>query len=100
MSESENYMQLPDEQRRNEIFAELEAVRQRIRRRTPELTAEDAYRLAGFSEEVIGETIEYDENIARAKYKTVTKRSRLSPNNQHGYLTLSEVLHYKNRERP
>jgi PHD/YefM family antitoxin component YafN of YafNO toxin-antitoxin module len=59
--------QLREEQRRREIYAELDAPRQKIRERTPELTAEDAYRLAGFSEEVIRETMEYDEKIARGE---------------------------------
>jgi prevent-host-death family protein len=59
--------QLREEQRRREIFAEIDALRQKIRERTPVLTAEDAYRLAGFSEEVIRETLEYDEKIARGE---------------------------------
>ena len=66
-SEYENLMQLREKQRRSEIFEELEGLRQRLRERTPELTAEEAYRLAGFSEEVIRETLEYDEKIARGE---------------------------------
>src|SRR5688500_5867483 len=54
-SEYEYLKQLREDQRRREIFEELDALRKRIRERTPELTAEDTYRLAGFSEEVIRE---------------------------------------------
>lgn len=65
--EYEYLKQLREDQRRREIFEELDALRQRIREHTPDLSAEEAYRLAGFSEEVIRETIEYDEKIARGE---------------------------------
>mgnify|MGYP000026374720 CR=1 FL=1 len=65
--EYEYLKQLREDQRRREIFEELDALRQRIRGHTPDLSAEEAYRLAGFSEEVIRETIEYDEKIARGE---------------------------------
>ena len=66
-AEYEYLMHLRDEQRHREIFEELNALRQRIQERTPELSPEEAYRLAGFSEEVIRETLEYDEKIARGE---------------------------------
>ena len=41
----------------------LEALRKEARRQNPDLTAEEAYRLAGFSEEVIQETLKSDEAL-------------------------------------
>lgn len=42
----------------------LDALRQAARRQNPDLTAEEAYRLAGFSEEVIADTLKADEELA------------------------------------
>lgn len=42
----------------------LNALRKKVQRRNPDLTAEEAYRLAGFSEEVIQETLRADAELA------------------------------------
>lgn len=50
----------------------LDALRCEVQRQNPDVTAEDAYRFAGFSEEVIWETFSADEEL------TATKSSRCS----------------------
>lgn len=54
------------EQKRKALEA-LEALRQEAARQNPDLTAEEAYRLAGFSEKVVRETLKADEELAAAK---------------------------------
>ena len=51
------------EQKRKALEA-LNALRDEVRLQNPDLTAEEAYRLAGFSEEVIQETLKADEELA------------------------------------
>jgi prevent-host-death family protein len=51
------------EQKRKALEA-LAALRQEARRQNPDLTAEEAYRLAGFSDEVIADTLRADEELA------------------------------------
>jgi prevent-host-death family protein len=45
--------------------AAIEAISREAAARNQDLTAEEAYRLAGFSEDVICETIEYDRKLAQ-----------------------------------
>ncbi len=45
-------------------FKALEVLQQEARRQQPDLTAEDAYRIAGFSEEVIREALLFDQELA------------------------------------
>ena len=63
--EYEEFQQLKDEQRRRKALAALEALRRDVQAQTPNLTEEEAYRAAGFSEEVIRETIAYDQEWRR-----------------------------------
>jgi prevent-host-death family protein len=51
------------EQKRKALEA-LRALRTEARRQNPDVTAEEVYRLAGFSEEVIQATLEQDRNLA------------------------------------
>lgn len=51
------------EQKRKALDA-LNALRDEARRQNPDLSDEEAYRLAGFSEEVIQETLETDKKLA------------------------------------
>jgi prevent-host-death family protein len=57
--------QLREQERRRKAFEALEAIRARVAERNPDLTTEDAYRLAGFSEEVIQKTLDYDRKLAQ-----------------------------------
>ena len=57
--------QLREQKRRRKAFEALEAIRTRVAERNPDLTAEEAYRLAGFSEEVIQKTLDYDRKLAQ-----------------------------------
>ena len=54
------------EQKRQALEA-LDALRDEARLQNPELTTEEAYRLAGFSEEVIQETLRVDEALTATK---------------------------------
>ena len=54
------------EQKRKALEA-LDALRDEVRLQNPDLTAEEAYRAAGFSEEVIQETLQADAELATAK---------------------------------
>jgi prevent-host-death family protein len=55
---------LREQERKRRAFERLEEIRRQIAARTPDLSAEEAYRLAGFSEEVIREALESDEYLA------------------------------------
>lgn len=50
------------ETKRNALKA-LDAMRRQVQADNPELTAEEAYRLAGFSEDIIRETLESDSHL-------------------------------------
>jgi PHD/YefM family antitoxin component YafN of YafNO toxin-antitoxin module len=54
------------ELKRNALNA-LDALRREARRQNPDLTDEEAYRLAGFSEEVIADTLKADQELAAAE---------------------------------
>jgi prevent-host-death family protein len=54
------------EQKRKALEA-LEALRQESRRQNPDLSSEEAYRLAGFSENVVEETLQADEKLAASR---------------------------------
>lgn len=48
-------------------LATLNALREEAQRQNPGITAEEAYRLAGFSEEIIQETLKADQELASSK---------------------------------
>jgi PHD/YefM family antitoxin component YafN of YafNO toxin-antitoxin module len=56
--------QLREEKRRREIFNEIEELRREVALRNTDLTPEEAYRLAGFSEEAIRNMLESDKRLA------------------------------------
>lgn len=63
----EELQELRRRQRQREVFAALEALRREVQKRNPDLTEEEAYRAAGFSEEVIRETIAYDKEMRSSR---------------------------------
>jgi prevent-host-death family protein len=56
---------LREQERKRQAFAALEKVRQQIAVRNRDLTDEEAYRVAGFSAEVIQETLASDQELAQ-----------------------------------
>jgi prevent-host-death family protein len=56
---------LKEQERRRKAFEAIDALRRQIAERNADLTPEEAYRLAGFSEEVIQETLESDRALAQ-----------------------------------
>jgi prevent-host-death family protein len=56
---------LREQERRRKVFARMEAIRKQVAERNPDLTAEEAYRLAGFSEEVVQQTLASDRELAQ-----------------------------------
>ena len=65
-TEYEEVEKLRKRELKRKAFEALEALRDEVRLQNPGLTAEEAYRLAGFSEEVIQETLKADEELAAA----------------------------------
>jgi prevent-host-death family protein len=65
--EYEEVEKLRKREQKRKAFEALDALRREVRRQNPDLTAEEAYRLAGFSEEVVQETLKTDEELTAAK---------------------------------
>jgi prevent-host-death family protein len=65
-SEYEEVEMLRKREQKRKALEALDALRQEAQRQNPNLSAEDAYRLAGFSEDVVQETIQADEELARS----------------------------------
>lgn len=57
-------MRLKEQERKRKAFEALETLRKQIAARNQDLTEEEAYRLAGFSEEVIQELLESERALA------------------------------------
>ncbi|MCC6167264.1 MAG: type II toxin-antitoxin system Phd/YefM family antitoxin [Caldilineaceae bacterium] len=73
----EQYLELQrlkQQERKRKAFEILEGLRKQIAERNSDLTPEEAYRLAGFSEEVIQETLELDKELAKDSYASVARR--------------------------
>lgn len=64
--EYEEVEKLRKREQKRKALAALDALRQEARRQNPDLEAEEAYRLAGFSEEVIQETLEANQKPVRS----------------------------------
>ncbi len=62
--EYKEVMRLREQERRRKIFARMEAIRKQVAEGNSDLTAEEAYRLAGFSEDVIQQTLASDRELA------------------------------------
>jgi len=62
--EYQEVLRLREQDRRRTIFARMESIRKQVAESTPDLTAEEAYRLAGFSEDVIQQTLDNDKDLA------------------------------------
>jgi prevent-host-death family protein len=62
--EYQKLAELRELERKRQIFEELEAVRRRVRGQNSEITAEQAYRRAGFTEEVIADTLPANNKLA------------------------------------
>lgn len=65
--EYEALLKLRKKEQVRKALAALDELRKEVQRQTPDLTAEEAYRMAGFSEEVIQETLAMDEKLAAMK---------------------------------
>jgi prevent-host-death family protein len=65
-SEYEEVEKLRKREKRRKAWEALEKLRKEVQERMPALSAEEAYRLAGFSEEIIQETLKADEEQAKA----------------------------------
>ena len=63
--EYKDLLRLREQERRRKVFARMEVIRKQVAEQNPELTAEEAYRLAGFSEEVIQQTVASDKELAQ-----------------------------------
>lgn len=62
--EYQTMLQLQEEERKRQAFARMEKVRQQIAARNQDLTDAEAYRLAGFSQEVIDEIVASEGAVA------------------------------------
>ena len=56
----EELMNLRKQQKRRQALEAIRQIREQVQAVTPELTEEEAYRLAGFSEQPLQELVEYD----------------------------------------
>ena len=56
-------IQLKEQERKRKAFDALEKLRREVQRQNPGITAEAAYREAGFSEEAIQDTLKSDEKL-------------------------------------
>ena len=63
--EYQEVMRLREQERRRTVFARMETIRKQVAERNPDLTAEEAYRMAGFSEEVVQQTLASDKELAQ-----------------------------------
>jgi prevent-host-death family protein len=63
-SKFEEMKKLRKREQKRKVLEALEELRQEARRQNPDLTAEEAYRLAGFSEEVIQDTLDKVRELA------------------------------------
>lgn len=59
-TEYERFQQMREAKRRSETLKEIEKIRQEVAAGNTDLTPEEAYRLAGFSEEAIQNMVESD----------------------------------------
>jgi prevent-host-death family protein len=58
-------LQFKEQERKRKAFERMEKIRKQIARRNQDMTEEEAYRLAGFSEEVIQEILASDPELAK-----------------------------------
>lgn len=63
--EYKEVMLLRERERRRKVFARIESIRKEVAEQNPDLSAEEAYRLAGFSEETIQQTLASDQELAQ-----------------------------------
>jgi prevent-host-death family protein len=66
-AEYERLVAWREQERRNEAFEQLEAIRRRIQEATPTTDVAEAYRQAGMAEWVIRETLEADAALERGE---------------------------------
>ena len=66
-TEYESFQQMREAKRRNEILKEIEEIRQEVASGNTDLTPEEAYRLAGFSEEAIQNMVKSDKRMASTR---------------------------------
>ena len=64
-SEYAEVEKLRKREQRRKAWEALEKLRQEVQENMPAISPEEAYRLAGFSEEVIQETLKADEELAK-----------------------------------
>ncbi len=63
----EELARLRQQEKQRKALEKLRAIRQQVRTANPDLTADEAYRLAGFGAEVIQHTLEKDAELANAE---------------------------------
>jgi prevent-host-death family protein len=66
-AEYEELEKLRKREQKRKILETLDQLRAEARQQNPHLSDEEAYRLAGFSEEVIPETLKTDETLAASQ---------------------------------
>jgi prevent-host-death family protein len=64
--EYKSIVQLKEQERKRKAFEALEKLRREVQRKNPNITAEEAYRAAGFSKEVIQATLKSDEELRQS----------------------------------
>lgn len=64
--EYEEAAKLRQREARRKAWELLEEIRRRVQTQNPDLTAAEAYRLAGFAEEVLQDTLKKDQELAAA----------------------------------
>jgi prevent-host-death family protein len=66
-AEYEELEKLRKREQKRKVLEALDQLRAEVRQQNPDLSDEEAYRLAGFSEDAIGETLKTDEALAASK---------------------------------
>lgn len=66
-TEYEEVEKLRKREQKRKVLEALDALREEVRRQNPDLSDEEAYRLAGFSEEVIQDTLKTDQELAASQ---------------------------------
>ena len=66
-AEYQELEKLRKREQKRKVLEALDRLRAEVRRQNPTLSDEEAYRLAGFSEDVIAETLKMDQQLAASQ---------------------------------